>query len=61
MRSECRHCREATDPSLPEARSVRGWGVLCPDCAARVEVVTNDHGGFVRAYVPGDRVGGPQR
>lgn len=52
-RVDCRRCRATVEAAAPETKSVRGWGVLCADCAAVVEVVTNDQGRFVRAYVPG--------
>ena len=52
-RVDCRQCRATVEAAAPETRSVRGWGVLCADCADVVEVVTNDRGRFVRAYVPG--------
>ncbi|WP_165351479.1 hypothetical protein [Halogeometricum borinquense] len=50
----CRHCREAVDAAHPDSESVRGWGVLCPDCESIVEVVRDRHGRFTSAYVRGD-------
>lgn len=54
--TDCRVCGREINPRAPENNSVRGWGVLCAECDADVEIVTNPHGRFVRAIVPGEGV-----